>query len=91
MSAGSGSRRRSTARLVTNVQTYRTVIDTAITPHRAAASGVATWKWLAVPAAAAPTITACSTTSATATTVPSRCAVRRKRGRCAMSHAQDTA
>ncbi|OUD89527.1 hypothetical protein CMMCAS04_13855 [Clavibacter michiganensis subsp. michiganensis] len=62
-----------------------------MTPQRAVASGVVTLKWLVVPAAAAPTMTACSMTSATATTVPTTCACRRKRGSRAMSHAHETA
>ena len=43
-----------------------------------------------VPAAAAPRMRACSTIKATAMTVPATCAVRRQRGRWAMSHAHVT-
>ncbi|WP_228501055.1 MULTISPECIES: hypothetical protein [unclassified Curtobacterium] len=67
------------------------MIATAITAHTTTCTLFDTLKWLVVPVAAAHTISACSTTRATATTVPSRRASVRHFGRWAMSHAQVTA
>ena len=85
-----GSRRKNTAIVVMNVQTYSTVIETAIVAQTPVANGLETLKWLVVPAAAAPTMRDCSMSNAAATTVPATDAVRRNRGRCAISHAQVT-
>ena len=77
--AGSGMAVRSSRMATSRVAIQSTAMALPISAYKAPSSEVVALKWLIVPRAACPTITAISTTKATVITVPSHHPTRRPR------------